>query len=82
MSKKPPTASRFIADSSPAGNKAGVRREHDTKQHGGIVPLRKILQGVLHGDRFQYMMHSYQALGMCLQASASVCAAARRANPS
>jgi hypothetical protein len=42
MSKKEtPRPSKFIADSSPAGKKAGVRRVHDTKQHGGIVPLQK-----------------------------------------
>jgi hypothetical protein len=42
--KKPkkwtPRPSKFIANSSPPGNKAGMK-EHDVKQHGDIVPLRK-----------------------------------------
>src|SRR5215204_596075 len=41
VEKETPRPSRFIADSSPAGNKADVR-EHEAKQHGGIAPLRKI----------------------------------------
>jgi hypothetical protein len=36
-----PKPSKFIADSSLAGNKAGMRRERDAMQHGGILPLRK-----------------------------------------
>jgi hypothetical protein len=39
MSKKPPTASRFIADSSPAGNETGVRRESMTQSNTGASSL-------------------------------------------
>jgi hypothetical protein len=41
VEKETPRASKFIADSSPAANKAGMRRECDAKQHGGIVHMRR-----------------------------------------
>jgi hypothetical protein len=42
ISKKTPRASKFIADSSPLGNKAGMRRDSVTQSNtGGIVRLRK-----------------------------------------
>jgi hypothetical protein len=49
---------KFIADSSLAGNREGMRRERDAEQHVGIVPLPKILQSVLSGARIQCMVHS------------------------
>jgi hypothetical protein len=46
----------LIGTSSPAGNKA--RGECDAKQHGGSVPRRKILRGVLREASIQCMVHS------------------------
>jgi hypothetical protein len=57
--EKSPRPSKFIANSSPTGNKAGVRRVSVTQNNtGGIVPMRKILQGVLRGDSIQCMLYS------------------------
>src|SRR5918999_2875157 len=40
LERDTPKPAIFIADSSALGNKAGMRRERDAKQHRGFAPLR------------------------------------------
>jgi hypothetical protein len=79
MSKKTPGPSKFIQDSSPLSNKVGMTRtKHGAKQHGRASSTCGI-----HPPSKEYCMGLrnhvwYVRSKVC----ASVCALARKANPS